>query len=126
MKVEKQRKSVEFIEQDENFIKQISKDVGCHYYKTNKLTFNLSTFDTTKPGKISVFAWVHKEEEGNFWVTTRKSWLDEARNISRKTHFPKNTQDGDCISFGIKDNYRDTVKVLQLLNSKYSTAVVKP
>ena len=120
MKPEKTRKSIEFIEQDEQFIKQISKEVGCHYCKINKLTFNLSTFDTALPGNRSVFAWVHKEEKDYFWVATRKSWLDEARNVSATTHFPLNTQDGDTISFDITEKYDDTIRVLKLLNDKHA------
>ena len=118
MKAEKQRRTVEFIEQDEDFIKQISKDIGCYYSKANKLTFNLCTFKTTIPSKMRVFAWVHKEEKDDFWVATRKLWLDEVRNISSKTHFPPNTQDGDSVSFGTRDRYQDTVRVLKLINAK--------
>jgi hypothetical protein len=120
MKAEKQRKSVEFIEEDENFVRQLSKDIGCYYRKTNKITFNLSTSETRIPGKVSIFAWVHKGEKDCFWVVTKKSWLDEARNISRNTHFPPNIQDGDCISLDARDNYNDTVRVLKLLNKEHS------
>jgi hypothetical protein len=116
---EKQRKSMEFIEQDENFIKKFCSDIGCYYTKSNKITFNLSTTDSPVPGKMGVFAWVHKEEKDYFWVATRKMWLDEARVTSCNTHFPPNMQDGDCISFDTKDNYQDTVRVMKLINIKH-------
>jgi hypothetical protein len=121
MKTEKQRKTVEFTDRDEDFIKQISKDIGCSYCKANKLTFNLSTFDTVIPGNTSIFAWVHKEETDYFWITTRKNWLDEARNKSRKTHFPMDIRGGDCVYLDTRDNYNDTVRVLKLLNKIHST-----
>ena len=119
MKVEKTRKSLEFIEQDEEFIKQIAKDVGCHYCKTNKLTFYLSTLNTATPSKASIFAWVHKGDKESFWVATRKSWLDKARNASNSTHFPLDIQDSDTISFDTAENYDDTIRVLKLLNDKH-------
>jgi hypothetical protein len=121
MKTERQRKSVEFTDQDEDFIKRISKDIGCSYCKSNKLTFSLSTFDTLIPNNTSIFAWVHKEETNDFWITTRKNWLDEARNESQTTHFPSDIRGGDCIYFDTKDSYDDTIRVLKLLNKRHST-----
>jgi hypothetical protein len=126
MKIEEQKKTVEFADLDENFIRQISKDIGCSYNKANKLTFNLSTFDTVIPGNTNIFAWVHKDETNEFWITTRKNWLDEARNKSRKTHFPLDIRGGDCVYFDTGDNYNDTVKVLKLLNKLHSTKASVP
>ena len=121
MKIEEQRKTAEFTGLDENFIKQISKDIGCSYFKANKFTFSLSTPDAVILGKTSIFAWVHKAETNEFWITTRKNWLDEARDKSRKTHFPSDIRGGDCVYFDTGDNYDDTVRVLKLLNKTHST-----
>ena len=117
-------KTIEFAEQDEGFIKQLAKDIGCHYSKANKRTYNLNKFDSDVHGEMGVFAWVHKEDNDCFWISTRKIWVEEAkakvltgRKASGLNCFPRDTQHAeDSVCFDTKDGYRNTVSVLKLIN----------
>ena len=117
-------RKMEFGEQDESFIKQLAKDIGCHYIKANPRTYSLNKFKTTVQGEMGVFAWVHKEEDNYFWVATRKVWVEEARakaNAGRKRYglagFPRNTQHADdSVVFDTKDNYINTIISLKLIS----------
>ncbi len=73
-------KTIEFGEQDKDFIRQLAKDVGCHYYKANERTYNLNKCNSDIRSEMGVFAWVHKEAEDYFWVATRKIWVEEFKN----------------------------------------------
>ena len=117
-------KTIEFGEQDEGFIKQLAKDIGCHYCKANERTYNLNKFDSDINIKMGVFAWVHKEGNDCFWISTRKIWVEEARAkalADRKTSgiscFPKNTEHAeDSVTFNTQNGYRKTVSALRLIN----------
>jgi hypothetical protein len=118
------RRTMEFSEQDESFVKQLARDIGCHYSKANERTYNLNKFDSGVHSEMGVFAWVHKEENDYFWVATRKIWMEEAkakvsagRNKSGINCFPRDTQHAeDSICFDTKDDYLKTVKVLSLIS----------
>jgi hypothetical protein len=118
------RRTMEFGEQDEDFIKKLAGDIGCHYSKANGRTYNLNKFKSEVQGEMGVFAWVHKEDRNYFWVATRKIWVEEARAKSlgrRKVPvtncFPRDIQHaGDSVCFNIKDDYQKTVKALSLIN----------
>jgi hypothetical protein len=126
MLIEKYRKTVGFTEGDEEFIKQIAIDIGCHYHKSNQTTYDLSTVQTEIPGKTGVFAWVHKEEKANFWIATRTTWLEEARLKSAGAFCPRGTKDGDCVYFDTKADYRNTVNVLKIISQLRQPAGGKP
>jgi hypothetical protein len=124
MVVKKPTRKMEFIEQDENFIKQLAKDIGCHYCKANDRTYSLNKFKSDIHGEMGVFAWVHKEENDYFWVATRKIWMEQAkakaiagRKASRAECFPRDFQlADDSVSFDTKDSYDKTVSSLKLIN----------
>jgi len=120
----KPRRTMEFGEQDEDFIKKLASDVGCHYSKANGRTYNLNKFKSDVQSEMGVFAWVHKEEKGYFWIATRKVWVEKARAkalAGRKgagmNCFPRDTQlADDSVWFDTKDDYQKTVTVLNLIN----------
>ena len=72
-------KTIEFVDQDEGFIKKLTEDIGCHYFKANERTYNLNKFASDIHSKMGVFAWVHKEDSNCFWISTRKIWVEEAQ-----------------------------------------------
>ncbi len=120
----KPRRTAAFGEQDEDFIKKLAGDIGCHYSKANDRTYNLNKFKSDIQGEKGVFAWVHKEEHDYFWIATRKIWVEQARAktlASRKMSgincFPRDNQHAeDSVCFNTKDDYLKTVKVLSLIN----------
>jgi hypothetical protein len=117
-------KKMEFSEQDETFVKQLAKDIGCHYSKTNPRTYCLNKFLSAVQGDMGVFAWVHKEEANYFWVATRKIWVEAARhkdNAVRKNAspscLPKNSQhQDDSVCFDTRGDYEKTVNSLKLVH----------
>jgi len=117
-------KTIEFTEQDEAFIKQLAKDIGCYYCKANERTYNLNRFDSDVRSGMGVFAWVHKEEADCYWISTRKIWVEEAKakvlasgKASGINCFPRDTQHAeDSVIFDTKDGYKNTVSVLRLIN----------
>jgi hypothetical protein len=121
------RRTLEFGEQDEDFIKKLAVDVGCHYSKANERTYNLNKFKSDIQSEMGVFAWVHKEDRDNFWVATRKVWVEEAkakvlagRKKSGISCFPRDNQHAeDSVCFDIKDDYRKTVQALNLINKSH-------
>jgi hypothetical protein len=121
------RRTIEFGEQDEDFIKKLAGDIGCHYSKANERTYNLNKFKSDIQGNMGVFAWVHKAEKNNFWVATRKIWVEQAKAkalASRKKSgincFPRDTQHAeDSVCFNTKDDYLKTVKALSLIHKAH-------
>ncbi len=117
-------KKIEFGEQDESFVKQLAKDIGCHYIKANPRTYSLNRFSSEVQGEMGVFAWVHKEETNYFWVATRKIWIEEARakaDSSRKKSagpsFPRDNQhQDDSVVFDTRVNYDKAVSSLKLVH----------
>jgi hypothetical protein len=124
MIINKPTKKMEFDEQDEDFIKKLAKDIGCHYCKANERTYSLNKFKSAIHGEMGVFGWVHKEESNYFWVSTRKIWVENARAkalASRKKStvscFSRDTQHADdSVSFDTKNDYLKTVSTLKLIN----------
>jgi hypothetical protein len=124
MTTKQPRRTLEFVEQDEGFIKQLAGDIGCHYSKSNERTFNLKKYKSDIHGEMGVFAWVHKEENNYFWVATRKIWVEEAKakiSTDRKKPgincFPRDTQHAeDSVCFNTKEDYLKTVRILSLIN----------
>lgn len=124
MIVNKPRRTAEFIEQDEGFIKQLARDVGCYYYKANERTYNLNKFNSDIRGEMGIFAWIHKEAHDCYWISTRKIWVEEARakalsgiKKSGINCFPRDFQHAeDSVCFNIKDDYQKTIKALSLIN----------
>jgi len=127
MITKKPTRTMEFSEQDENFIKKLAGDIGCHYSKANERTYNLHKFKSDIQGKMDVFAWVHKEKDDCFWVATRKIWVEEARakalagrKKSRINCFPRDTQHAeDSVCSDLNDDYLKTVKALSLINKTH-------
>ena len=90
------RRTMGFDAQDEDFIKKLAGDIGCHYSKANERTYNLNEFKSGVQGEMGVFAWVHKEERDYFWVATRKIWVEQAKakavaskKMSGVNYFPR-------------------------------------
>jgi len=117
-------KTIEFREKDEEFVKQLAKDIGCHYSKANGRTFNLNKFDSSVNGEMGIFAWVHKAEDNLFWVSTRKIWVKKAmakqlniKNQPGMNCFPRDImQAEDSVCLTTKDDYPKTIQVLSLIN----------
>ena len=111
-------------EEDEEFVKKLAKDVGCHYSKANIRTYNLNKHSSDVQSEMGVFAWVHKEEKDYFWVATRKIWVEQARakalsgRIKSRTNcFSRDTQHAeDSVCFNMKDDYQKTVRALSMIN----------
>jgi hypothetical protein len=127
MNDKKPRRTINFGEHDEDFIKQLAIDIGCHYFKANERTYNLNKYKSDVQGEMGVFAWVHKEENNYFWVATRKIWLEAARskvsasrNKSGMSCFPRDTQHADdSICLDTKIDYQKTVRVLSLIKKNH-------
>ena len=120
----KPRKTIAFAEHDESFIKQLASNIGCHYSKSNNRTYNLNKINSGANGERGIFAWVHKEGDHLFWVTTRKTWVQEAkarilagRGKSNASCFPRDVQHGeDSVCFDANNDYLKTVKVLKFIS----------
>ncbi len=118
------RRTMDFGEQDENFIKKLAGDIGCHYSKANARTYNLNKFKSNVQEKKGIFAWVHKEDRDYFWVATRKIWVENARaralagkKVSGIKCLPRDTQRAqDSVCFDMKNDYQNTVMALSLIN----------
>jgi hypothetical protein len=123
----KSRKTMEFVEQDEGFVKQLATDIGCYYSKANERTYNLNKFDSDVRVEMGIFAWVHKEMNDCFWISTRKIWVEEARakaSTGRKklgiNYFPRDTQHAeDSVCFNINDDYQKAIRALSLINKSH-------
>ncbi len=121
------RRTLEFSERDEAFIRKLAGDIGCQYSKANDRTYSLHKTVSDSAGDKGVFAWVHKEEADYFWVATRKVWVEEAkakalttRMKARPNFFPRDTQHAeDSVCLNTKDDYLNTVKVLSLINKAH-------
>jgi hypothetical protein len=124
MTVKKPIRKMIFGEHDEDFIKQLARDIGCYYNKTNERTYSLNRKKSDTASEMGVFAWVHKEETDYFWVATRKIWIEEARakalagrkavNISC---LPRDTQHADdSVCFDTRDSYLKTVNSLRMIS----------
>ena len=123
MTAKKPARTMEFTVQDEDFIRQLSSDIDCYYYQTDESTYNLNKCNSDIRSEMGVFAWVHKETEGYFWVTTRKVWVEEAQTRARDGGnaigmpcFPRDAQDGDSVCLDARNDYQQTVRVLKLIN----------
>jgi hypothetical protein len=127
MNDKKPRRTINFGEHDEAFIKQLARDIGCHYFKANERTYNLNKYKSDIQGEMGVFAWVHKEENNYFWVSTRKIWLEAARakvsasrNKSGINCFHRDTQHAeDSVCLDTKIDYQKTVRVLSLIKKNH-------
>ena len=121
------RRTLEFGERDDDFIKKLAGDIGCHYSKANERTYNLNKFKSDIQGEMGVFAWVHKEDRDYFWVATRKIWVEQAKakalagkKISEINCFPRDIQPaGDSVCFDMKDDYQKTVRALSLIGKAH-------
>ncbi len=117
-------KKLEFCEQDESFVKQLAKDIGCHYSKANPRTYSLTKYSSAIQGEMGVFAWVHKQENNYFWVATRKIWIEAARikaASGRRKNQPSclrrdNHHADDSVSFDMRDDYNRTIGSLKLVH----------
>lgn len=124
MIIKKPMRKIAFVEQDENFVKQLARDIGCHYYKANDRTYSLNKSSSDVLGEMGAFAWVHKEEKDYFWVATRKIWIEQARakaDAGKKAIkigcLPKNAQHAeDSVCFDTRDSYQKTVSSLRLIH----------
>ncbi|MFC1934738.1 hypothetical protein ACFLXZ_00280 [Chloroflexota bacterium] len=118
-------KKMRFVDEDEGFIKKLAKAIGCHYSKANERTYNLNRFDSNILREMGVFAWVHKEGNDCFWVSTRRIWVEGAkvkvlagRKASGINCFPKDTQPSeDSVNLDTKDGYQKTVSVLKMIKN---------
>ncbi len=116
-------KKIEFGEKDESFVKQLAKDVGCHYLQTNPRTYCLNKFKSDVQGEKGVFAWVHKEEKDYFWVSTRKVWIETARAETRTVRKPTGPSclprdirhADDSVIFDTRSDYDKTVSSLKMV-----------
>ncbi len=123
MIAKKPTRTIEFTDQDEDFIRQLSGDIGCFYRKASERTYSLNKCDSDIHGEMGVFAWVHKESEDYFWVTTRKVWVEEAKASALAVGralgiscFPRDAQHGDSVCFDTRDSYQNAVRALKLIN----------
>ena len=127
MIIKQPRRTMNFGEHDEVFIKKFASDIGCHYSKANEHTYNLNKFKSDVPGEKGIFAWVHKQESDYFWVTTRKIWVLEAKAKALASRrklgvncFSRDIQHAeDSVCLNIKDDYKNTVEVLGMINKAH-------
>jgi hypothetical protein len=127
MIIKKPRRTMEFGELDEDFIKKLAGDIGCHYSKANERTYNLNKCKSDIQSEMGVFAWVHKQDSDYFWIATRKMWVEQARakalagkKVSGIKCLPRDTQQAeDSVSFDAKNDYQNTVKALSLINKAH-------
>ena len=124
MVVKKPTRTMEFSEQDEDFIRQLSGDIGCFYRKVSEHTYSLNKCDSDIHGEMGAFAWVHKESEDCFWVSTRRVWMEEVKTnalaggtASVTACFPRDVQNGDSVFLDTRDSYQKTVRALKLISS---------
>ncbi len=123
MVVKRPTRKMEFIERDEEFVRQLSRDIGCFYCKASERTYSLNGCDSDVHAEMGVFAWVHKESEDYFWVTTRRVWVEEAKTSALAggralgmACFPRDAQDGDSVCLDTRAGYQKTVRALRLIN----------
>ncbi len=123
MIAKKPARTIEFSEQDEDFISKLAKDIGCYYCKANGRTYNLNKCDSDVHGEMGVFAWVHKEDDDYFWVATRRVWVEEAKTSALAggrvigiNCFPRDAQHGDSVCFDTREGYEKAVRALRLIN----------
>lgn len=117
------KRTIAFSDEDETFVKQLAGDIGCRYSRSNERTFILNKHESEVQSKKGVFAWVHKESTNDFWVSTRTTWMEQARlkalsgrDKSNISCFSRSmTQGEDSICLDTKDDYRKTVTVLSLI-----------
>lgn len=120
----KQRRTIEFVEQDEGFVRQLARDIGCYYCKANERTYNLNKINSEVHSERGIFAWVHKEANDCYWVATRKIWVEVAkakvlsgRNKFGILSFPRDTLNAeDSVCFDMKEDYLKNVRALSLIN----------
>jgi hypothetical protein len=118
------RRTMEFGDQDEDYIRKLAGDIGCHYSRANERTYNLHKRKTGIQGEMGVFAWVHKEASGYYWISTRKVWVEQAKAKARTGKkmsdincFPRDNQHAeDSVCFDMKDDYLKTIRALSLIN----------
>lgn len=123
MTITSKTKTIEFGAQDEDFIKRLAEDIGCHYHQANERTYNLNNFCLDTHSELGAFAWVHKEDAESFWITTRKIWVEKSRTkavLGKKasdiTCLPRDIQHAaDSVRFETKDDYQKTVSALKLI-----------
>ena len=123
MIAKKPTRTIEFTDQDENFIRQLAVDIGCHYCKAGERTYKLNKFDSDIHSGMGILAWVHKEDEDYFWITTRKVWVEEAKTSALAGGkaagidcFPRDAQHGDSVCFDTREGYEKAVRALRLIN----------
>ena len=123
MTVNQPKRTIAFSDEDETFVKQLAGDIGCRYSRSNERTFILNKYESEVQSKKGVFAWVHKESNNDFWVSTRTTWMEQARlkvlslrDKSGMNCFSRTIKHGeDSICLDTKDDYRKTVAVLSLI-----------
>lgn len=121
MPVNSKTKTMVFAEQDVDFINKLAGDIGCHFFKANERTYSLNKFASDVHGEMGVFAWVHKEGNDCFWISTRKIWVEAARarvTAGRNLNcFARDTRQAeDSVSFNTQDDYDKTVSALRMIN----------
>ncbi len=117
-------KKMAFVERDEDFVKQLARDIGCHYARANDHTYSLNKFSSDVHSEMGAFAWVHKEEKDYFWVATRKIWMEQAKakdNAGRRALkmgcFPRDNHHAeDSVSLDARVNYQNTVSSLRQIS----------
>jgi hypothetical protein len=120
-----------FVDEDEGFIQKLAKAIGCYYSKANERTYNLNRFASDIPSKMGVFAWVHKEGNECFWISTRKIWVEEAKAkaLARKQKpclncFPRDNEHAeDSVCFDMKNDYDKAVRALILINQAHQAEI---
>lgn len=122
--VKQPTRTLMFEEKDEALVSKLAGDIGCFYSKANDRTYNLNQFDTAGQQNKGVFAWVHKEERNCLWVSTRITWVEQARsmvlasrNKSGLNCFPRQDRHAeDSLSLDMREDYDKKVRLLTLVN----------
>jgi len=84
-------RTLEFGEQDEDFIKQLARDIGCHYCKANERTYNLNKFASDIHRGITCFPRDTQHAEDSVCFDTQDGYQKTIRALRIKDYkSPKN------------------------------------
>ncbi|MFC2065913.1 hypothetical protein ACFLUO_02465 [Chloroflexota bacterium] len=123
--------NVVFDSDDAGFIEQLCRDAGCyHHIGGSGYIESLQNYDSNVPRKMGVFAYLHKNSGGYYWVATPKERIDANDAIIYQNalvdwrYYPGIMHDNsDGIWFEIRplhdSNYFEAIKALKRISIWY-------
>jgi len=122
--------NVKFDLNDVAFIEQLCRDAGCYHHKDNSgYVESLQNYDSNIRGEMGVFAYIHKNSDGYYWVATLKDRIDENDSAIYENvevdwcYWPRLVRDVDGVWFTIDPSdeakYCEALKALKRLSVWY-------